>query len=101
MKMVSRLEAVPIVKILADSSPAENHPSTEYPDEEVQSDDEYGVNPYQYRNGNASDNEEYDEDDARFSDDELEASKEPWSRRPWLQAYSGKNEGNDEEEGLY
>ncbi|KFY11002.1 hypothetical protein V492_04739 [Pseudogymnoascus sp. VKM F-4246] len=80
---------------------AENHPSTDYPDEEVQSDDEYGVNPYQYRNRNTSDNEEYDEDDATFSDDELEAKKEPWSRRPWMQAYSGKIEGDDEERELY
>ncbi|KFZ06948.1 hypothetical protein V501_06938 [Pseudogymnoascus sp. VKM F-4519 (FW-2642)] len=80
---------------------AENHPSTDYPDEEVQSDDEYGINPYQYRNRNTSDNEEYDEDDATFSDDELEAKKEPWSRRPWMEAYSGKKEGNDEEEESY
>ncbi|KFY22400.1 hypothetical protein V493_06638 [Pseudogymnoascus sp. VKM F-4281 (FW-2241)] len=80
---------------------AENHPSTDYPDEDVQSDDEYGINPYQYRNRNTSDNEEYDENDATFSDDELEAKKEPWSRRPWMQAYSGKNEGNDEERDSY
>ncbi|KFX97570.1 hypothetical protein O988_04804 [Pseudogymnoascus sp. VKM F-3808] len=80
---------------------AENHPSTDYPDEEVQSDDEYGINPYQYRNRNTSDNEEYDEDDATFSDDELEAKKEPWSRRPWMQAYSGKSQDNGEEEGSY
>ncbi|OBT64664.1 hypothetical protein VE03_05884 [Pseudogymnoascus sp. 23342-1-I1] len=80
---------------------AENHPSTDYPDEEVQSDDEYNINPYQYRNRNISDNEEYDEDDATFSDDELEAKKEPWSRRPWIEAYSGKNEGNDEERDSY
>lgn len=69
---------------------AENHPRTEYPDEEVQSDDEYGRNPYQYRNGNASDNEEYDSEDARFSDEEREGRKEPWLRRPWGEAYGGK-----------
>ncbi|OBT84054.1 hypothetical protein VE02_07023 [Pseudogymnoascus sp. 03VT05] len=80
---------------------AENHPSTDYPDEEVHSDDEYGINPYQYRNRNTSDNEEYDEDDATFSDDELEAKKEPWSRRPWIQAYSGKSERNDDEGESY
>lgn len=39
---------------------AENYYTADYPDEEVASDDEYGCNPYSYRNGNASDLEEYD-----------------------------------------
>lgn len=48
----------------------------------MDSDDEYGRNPYQrYRNGNASDNEEYDEDNVIYSDDE---AKPPWARRPWM-----------------
>jgi flagellar basal body rod protein FlgC len=60
---------------------AENHPSTDYPEDEVESDDEYGRNPYgRYRNQNASDNEEYDED-VTYSDDD---AKPQWARRPWM-----------------
>ncbi|KAH8673600.1 hypothetical protein BX600DRAFT_209798 [Xylariales sp. PMI_506] len=39
---------------------AENYYTADYPDEEVASDDEFGHNAYAYRNGNASDLEEYD-----------------------------------------
>ncbi|KAI1502765.1 hypothetical protein F5X99DRAFT_417750 [Biscogniauxia marginata] len=53
---------------------AENYYTADYPDEEVASDDEYNMNPYSFRNGNASDLEEYDvdddEDDPAFSDQE-------------------------------
>lgn len=76
---------------------AENHPSTDYPEDEVESDDEYGRNPYQlYRNRNASDNEEYDEDDeddVTHSDDE---AKPQWAQRPWMvnNAYR-RNEEHD------
>lgn len=69
---------------------AESHPRTEYPDEEVQSDDECGRDPYQYRNRNASDEEEYGSEDAHFSDEEREKKKEPWMRRPWAEAYGGR-----------
>lgn len=44
------------------SFPAEDYYTADYPDDEVESDDEYGRDPYLYRNGNASDLEEYDED---------------------------------------
>ncbi|KAI1772385.1 hypothetical protein F4818DRAFT_170911 [Hypoxylon cercidicola] len=52
---------------------AENYYAADYPEDEVASDDEYGHNPYSFRNGNASDLEEYDLDDdddfnAAFSD---------------------------------
>ncbi|KAH7342275.1 hypothetical protein BKA65DRAFT_503824 [Rhexocercosporidium sp. MPI-PUGE-AT-0058] len=57
---------------------AENHYTADYPDEEVDSDDEFDRNAYNYRNHNASDLEEFDEDDATFSDDESEATKYPW-----------------------
>ncbi|PQE10795.1 Transcription factor Iwr1 protein [Rutstroemia sp. NJR-2017a BBW] len=84
---------------------AENHYSADYPDEEVESDDEYGRNAYAYRNGNASDLEEWDavglgfgkggmgrgsdseneeedgDEDMRFSDDEVDGLKFPWMRR--------------------
>lgn len=70
---------------------AENHYTADYPDEEVASDDEYDRNAYRYRTGNASDLEEYDEDDdeagASFSGDENESTRYPWATkptRPWM-----------------
>ncbi|KAF9772502.1 hypothetical protein IL306_009785 [Fusarium sp. DS 682] len=39
---------------------AENYYTADYPEDEVESDDEYGRHPYGYRNGNASDDEEFD-----------------------------------------
>lgn len=63
---------------------AENHYTADYPDEEVDSDDEYGRNAYNYRTHNASDLEEYDENDATFSDDDTESTKYPWTDRPWM-----------------
>ncbi|KAI1128540.1 hypothetical protein F5Y10DRAFT_240317 [Nemania abortiva] len=41
---------------------AENYYTADYPDEEVDTDDEFDKNPYAFRNGNASDLEEYDVD---------------------------------------
>lgn len=56
--------------------PAENYYTADYPEEEVDSDDEYGRHAYDYRNGNASDDEEFDndyyEDDMVLDDDEDE-----------------------------
>ena len=70
---------------------AENHYTADYPDEEVASDDEYDRNAYHYRTGNASDLEEFDEDDdeagANFSGDEDESTRYPWAikpTRPWM-----------------
>ncbi|KAK2593153.1 hypothetical protein QQS21_009125 [Conoideocrella luteorostrata] len=40
---------------------AENHYTADYPEDEVESDDEYGRQAYVYRHGNNSDEEEYDE----------------------------------------
>ncbi|KAG8351863.1 hypothetical protein FVEN_g10109 [Fusarium venenatum] len=39
---------------------AENYYTADYPEEEVDSDDEFGRHAYGYRNGNASDDEEFD-----------------------------------------
>ncbi|KAK7404195.1 hypothetical protein QQX98_010037 [Neonectria punicea] len=39
---------------------AEGHYTADYPEDEVDSDDEYGRQAYGYRNGNASDDEEFD-----------------------------------------
>lgn len=69
---------------LTDYNAAENHYTADYPDEEVDSDDEFDRNAYNYRNHNASDLEEFDEDDATFSDDESEATKYPWMTKPWV-----------------
>ncbi|KAL2076130.1 hypothetical protein VTL71DRAFT_1073 [Oculimacula yallundae] len=63
---------------------AENHYTADYPDEEVDSDDEFDRNAYNYRNHNASDLEEFDENDATFSDDENKATKYPWMTKPWV-----------------
>jgi len=45
-----------------EDSNAEDNPRNEYPDEEVSSDDEYGMNIYKYRR-NHSDDEQFDEND--------------------------------------
>ncbi|KAH6654122.1 hypothetical protein BKA67DRAFT_658445 [Truncatella angustata] len=50
-----------------DDENAENYYAADYPDDEVASDDEFGHNAYAYRNGNASDMEEYDVND--YQDD--------------------------------
>ncbi|KAH8801496.1 hypothetical protein F5884DRAFT_684691 [Xylogone sp. PMI_703] len=67
---------------------AENHYTADYPDEEVASDDEYDIDPYRYRTHNASDLEEYDIDDAVFSDEDTEISRQahPWSWQPRAKA---------------
>ncbi|KAL2015590.1 hypothetical protein VTK56DRAFT_5202 [Thermocarpiscus australiensis] len=53
---------------------AENHYTTEYPDEDLEWDDEFDRNAYHYLNQNASDLEEYDERD--FVDEIWEKSDE-------------------------
>lgn len=69
---------------------AENHYTADYPDEEVASDDEFDRNAYNYRTGNASDLEEYDEDEdedgVALSDDEGDATRYPWKAKlkPWM-----------------
>ncbi|KAK5102600.1 hypothetical protein LTR70_000458 [Exophiala xenobiotica] len=45
-----------------EDSNAEDNPRNEYPDEEVSSDDEYGMNVYKYRR-NHSEDEQFDEND--------------------------------------
>ncbi|KAF7551583.1 hypothetical protein G7Z17_g4915 [Cylindrodendrum hubeiense] len=49
---------------------AENYYTADYPEDEVASDDEYGRQPYGYRNGNASDDEEFDNTHFDESDDD-------------------------------
>ncbi|KAH8737749.1 hypothetical protein BGZ61DRAFT_22016 [Ilyonectria robusta] len=54
-----------------DDENAENYYTADYPEDEVASDDEYGLQPYGYRNGNASDDEEFDNAHFDESDDEM------------------------------
>ncbi|CAG8960367.1 hypothetical protein HYFRA_00012442 [Hymenoscyphus fraxineus] len=58
---------------------AEDHYTADYPEDEVDTDDEFDRNAYYYRTYNASDLEEFDEDDASFSDDENDG-KPPWMK---------------------
>ena len=51
------------------TSPAEDNPRNDYPEEEVSSEDEYGHGAYKHRHA-ASDEEEYDVEDRPSSDDE-------------------------------
>lgn len=50
---------------------AEDHYTADYPEDEVDSDDEYGRHAYYFRNRNASDEEEFDNDLYSDSSDEM------------------------------
>jgi hypothetical protein len=80
---------------LTDNCKAENHYTADYPDEEVASDDEFDRNAYNYRTGNASDLEEYDEEldegGVALSDDENESTRYPWKTKPWMKQPSDKS----------
>ncbi|KAF7897680.1 uncharacterized protein EAF01_008646 [Botrytis porri] len=90
----------------------ENHYTADYPDAEVDSDDEYNRNAYAYRTGNASDLEEFDEDDSDedemgFSDDDTDKLKYPWQRvaahgrRNQINQFaSGEEDEEDEDEDM-
>jgi hypothetical protein len=52
---------------------AEDFYANDYPEDEVDSDDEYDRRAYRYRS-HASDEEEFDEDKYNWSDDEDEAT---------------------------
>ena len=71
---------------------AENHYTADYPDDEVDSDDEYDRNAYHYRNKNASDDEEYDE-----NDEEGDAMRYPWSKpkQPFRRGFKHDDEDTD------
>lgn len=56
---------------------AENFYGNDYPEDEVNSDDEFGRGAYNYRHG-ASDEEEFDEQEPSWSDEESDA-KRPWT----------------------
>lgn len=68
---------------------AENHYTADYPDDEVESDDEYGRNPYQYSNN----------DDATFSDDSEGVTKYRWTKKPaWLRKAEHGCDNDDEDD---
>ena len=69
---------------------AENYYTADYPDEEVESDDEYDRNPYQYSH----------DDDAAFSDGSDNGTKYPWSKNTlWLRkAERGIDDEADEDD---
>jgi hypothetical protein len=57
---------------------AENHYTADYPEDEIDEDDEYGRNAYKYRTRNAADEEEYDVDgDGYEYDDDNDANEGP------------------------
>lgn len=80
---------------------AEDHYTADYPDEEVESDDEFGRDAYQYQNHNAADLEEFDENDV-LSDEEGEGDsmRYPWKTKEpaWLKKKAGEESDSDEDE---
>ncbi|OAQ96628.1 hypothetical protein LLEC1_06139 [Akanthomyces lecanii] len=56
---------------------AENHYTADYPEDEVDSEDEFNRNAYYFRNRNASDDEEYDQDEFDVDDEALSADGRP------------------------
>lgn len=66
-----------------DDENAENYYAADYPEDEVDEDDERDLGAYEkYRR----DEEEYDSDDAVYSADEgPDSERYPWTRRPWEQ----------------
>ncbi|KAF5007819.1 hypothetical protein FDECE_5877 [Fusarium decemcellulare] len=67
---VTRREGVLAVNQANKTTTAENYYTADYPEDEVESDDEYGRLPYGYRNGNASDDEEFDNTNFDEDDDD-------------------------------
>ncbi|PHH90876.1 hypothetical protein CDD83_2381 [Cordyceps sp. RAO-2017] len=66
---------------------AENHYTADYPEDEVESDDEYGRHAYGYRNGTASDDEEFDA---------VYHSEEEGEQEDDGALFSGQGEGDEE-----
>ncbi|ROW04661.1 hypothetical protein VPNG_07468 [Cytospora leucostoma] len=67
-----------------EDSNAEDYYTADYPDDEVDSEDEFNRHAYDYRNGNASDLEEYDERDDGYVVDDGDGDNErpiPFSAR--------------------
>ncbi|KHJ32775.1 hypothetical protein EV44_g1853 [Erysiphe necator] len=72
---------------------AENHYTADYPDEEIELDDEFDFNAYNYTN----DIDEFEID--TISDDEIdEKRKYPWAQKPWIGRQDKLNYDEDTDE---
>ena len=80
---------------------AEDHYTADYPDEEVESDDEFGRDSYQYQNHNAADLEEFDENDV-LSDEDGDSLRYPWKTKEpaWLKKGVMGDDSSDDEDGV-
>lgn len=87
----------------SDDENAEDYYGADYPEEELDEDDEFNRNPYQYRNNGASDDEEFGPDDP-WSDDT--PNRHPWG--PWydrmmrndntLEVLDGDDDADDDDD---
>ncbi|KZF21465.1 hypothetical protein L228DRAFT_153808 [Xylona heveae TC161] len=74
---------------------AENYYAADYPEEEVDSEDEFDRGAYHFRQG-GSDEEEYDADNAAWSDDDEDMVRYPWKRHAWsTSAGNGMHDDNE------
>lgn len=71
---------------------AENFYGNDYPEDELDSDDEFGMGAYDYRT-RTSDDEDYDKDIAHWSDEE-EAARHPWKHHVVWDGDSDHENGN-------
>lgn len=73
---------------------AENHYTADYPEDEVDSDDEYGRHAYYYRNANASDDEMFDNNNYHSDSDEivLEGNQDDDATMARIKAYMRRNQ---------
>ena len=79
-----------------DDENAENYYGADYPEDEVNSDDEHGYGVYRYRHGGASDDEEYGSDWSDGGD----AHRFPWKKKPLKSGVDqeGSDGGDDDED---
>ncbi|KOS17199.1 hypothetical protein ESCO_006065 [Escovopsis weberi] len=75
---------------------AENHYTADYPEDEVDSDDEFDRHAYMFRNANASDDEEFDDDE--YDDDDsdemvMEGDDDDDARMSRIRAFMHRNPG--------
>ena len=64
----------------------------------MESDDEFNRDPYKYRDGNASEREEYDQNDYDEKDDD-ETTRYPWLKPSYMK--NDELEDDDEDDELY
>ncbi|KAI9873834.1 MAG: hypothetical protein M1830_010549 [Pleopsidium flavum] len=74
---------------------AEDYHANDYPEDEVDSDDEFGQGTYSHRR-NASDEEEYDKDTGDWSDDG-DDMRHPWKNNAWNSHTKAAGRSEDEE----